>query len=104
MKTKKIHRVSEFNQLQLLKPYIEFNKHKKLVVEKNGGKDGKALYKLMNDVVYRKTKENLRNRIDIKLVNNEKDFYIKIYVKAKLYFTKILNNNLVALRKSKVRA
>ena len=96
MKTKKIHRVSEFNQLQLLKPYIEFNKHKKLVVEKNGGKDGKALYKLMNDVVYRKTKENLRNRIDIKLVNNEK-VYLKCTSKPSYMSRKTFNNNLVVI-------
>ena len=36
---------------------------------KNGKKDGKALYKLMNKAVYGKTMENLRNRIDVKLVS-----------------------------------
>ena len=51
--------------------------HKKSVeAEKNGDKDGKALYKLMNNTIYGKTKENLRNRINLKFVNNEKD-YIK---------------------------
>ena len=37
-------------------------------------KDEKALYKLMNNVVYRKTMENLRNRINVRLVNSEKDY------------------------------
>ena len=41
--------------------------------KKNDGKDGKALYRLMNDAIYGKTLENLRNRFDLKLVNIIKD-------------------------------
>ena len=41
--------------------------------EINEDKDGKVLYKLMNNSVYGKTKENLRNRIDVRLVSNRKD-------------------------------
>ena len=43
--------------------------HKKRIeAEKNGDKDGKVLYKL------KKTMENLRNAIDVRLVNNKKDY------------------------------
>ena len=66
MKLKKIHRVFEFNQSQWLKPYVEFNTQKRIEAEKNSDKDGKALYKLMNNAVHGKTMENLRNRIDVK--------------------------------------
>ena len=45
LKLKKIHRELEFNQSQWLKPYTEFNVQKRIEAEKNGGKDGKALYK-----------------------------------------------------------
>ena len=53
LKLKKIHRVLEVNQTQCLKPYFEFNTQKGIDAEKNGGKDGKALYKLMNNAVYK---------------------------------------------------
>ena len=74
LKLKKIHHVLEFHQSQWLKPYIEFNRQKRIEAEKNNDKDGKGLYKLMNNAIYRKTMENLRNRINVKLVNNEKDY------------------------------
>ena len=46
LKLKK-HCVLESNQLQWLKPYIEFNKEKRIEAEKNGDKDGKTLYELI---------------------------------------------------------
>ena len=42
--------------------------------KKNGEKDGKALHKLMNNVMYGKSMENLRNRIDQELKCNENDY------------------------------
>ena len=74
LKLKKIHCILEFNQSQWLKPYIEFNTQKKIEAEKNNDRDGKALYKLMNNAIYGKAIENLRNTIDVKLVNNKKDY------------------------------
>ena len=45
--------------------------------------------------------ENLKNRIDVKLVNNEKD-YLKCTSKPSYMSHKIFDNNLVAINKSKV--
>ena len=76
--------------------------HKKQIeAENNGDKDGKALYKLMNNDVYGKTMGNLRNRIDVKLVSNEKD-YLKWTSKLSYVSYKIFNNDLVAIRENKV--
>ena len=70
LKLKKIHRVLEFNQSQWLKQNVEFNTQKSR--KKDGGKDEKALYKLMDSAVFGKTMETVRNRIDVKLVSNKK--------------------------------
>ena len=53
LEANKLHPVLEFNQSQWLKSYVEF--HKKNRSRKNGDKDGKKLYKLMNNAVYGKT-------------------------------------------------
>ena len=74
LKLKKIHRILEFNQSIWLKLYIEFNTQKRIEAEKNSEKDGKALYTLINNAIYGKAIKNLRNRISVQLVNNEKDY------------------------------
>ena len=45
--------------------------------------------------------ENLRNSIDVKLVNNEKD-YLKCTSKPSYMAYKMFDNNLVQMRKSKL--
>ena len=55
----------------------------------------------MNNAVYGKTMENLRNRINVKLVSNKKD-YLKWTSKPSYMSHKIFNNDLVVIRKSKV--
>ena len=75
LKLKKIYHVLESNQSQWLKQYVEFNTQERIEAEKNGNKDGKALYKLMNiNAAYERTMENVRNRIDVKLLSNKKDY------------------------------
>ena len=55
----------------------------------------------MNNDVYGKTMENLRNRIDVKLVHNEKDF-LQFTSKPSYMLHKIFDENLVVIQKSKV--
>ena len=55
----------------------------------------------MNNAIYGKTMENLRNRINVKLVNNEKE-YLTCTSKLSYMSHKIFDNNLVAKRKSKL--
>ena len=96
---KKIHHILEFNQSQWLKPYFEFNTHKRIEAEKNNDKDGKVLCKLMSSALYGKAMENVRNRIIVKLVNNKKN-YLKCTSKPSYISHKIFDNNLVMIQKA----
>ena len=69
-----MHSVLEFNQSQRLNPFVKFNAQKKIEADKNGDKDRNVLYKLMNNAVYGKTTESIRNRIDVRFVSNKKEF------------------------------
>ena len=55
----------------------------------------------MNNAVYGKTMENLRNRIDVKLVS-DKNNYLKCASKSSYMSHKEFDNDLVAMRKNKV--
>ena len=74
---------------------------KRTEAEKNGDKVGKGLHKLMNNAIYGNTTENLRNRIDVNLVNNEKGS-LKCTSKLNYMSHKMFDNNLVTIRKSKL--
>ena len=77
--------------------WIQHKKNNKS--RKNNEKDGETLFKLMNHSTYGKTMENVRNRIEVKLVNNEKD-YLVCTPKPSHMSHKIFDNNLAAIRKT----
>ena len=97
MKLKKIHRVLEFNQSPWLKEYIDFNTMKRANAKNSFEKE---FFKLMNNSVFGKTMENLRKRVDVRLVTDEKKLF-KLTSKPTYVSSKIFNEDLVAVHKIK---
>ena len=68
---KKVHRILEFKQSDWMKPYIDFNTQKRKEATNEADKN---LFKLLINAVYGKTIENMRKRMKIRIITNEKDF------------------------------
>ena len=97
LKLTKIHRVLEFDQSPWLKQYIDYNTEKRKNAKNDFEKD---FFKLMNNSVFGKTMENLRKRVDVRLVTDEKKL-LKLTSKPTYVSSKIFNENLVAVHKIK---
>ena len=97
LKLTKIHRVLEFNQSPWLKKYIDFNTQKRSQAKNAFEKD---FFKLMNNSVFGKTMENLRKRVDVRLITDSKKL-LKMTSKPTFVCSKIFNENLVAVHKIK---
>ena len=93
LKLKKIHRAIQFQQADWLKPFIDLNTEKRKNASNEFEKD---FYKLMSNSIYGKGMEQVRNRIDIRLVSDPKKAE-KLISKPNFIDRTVYNENLIAI-------
>lgn len=95
----KIHRGIKFEESAWLKQYIDLNTSLRSQAKNEFEKD---FFKLMNNGVFGKTMENIRNRVDIRLVNRE-DIAKKLAAKPNYKHCNIFHENLIAIHMKKTK-
>ena len=99
LKLTKIHRGVTFDECAWLKPYIDLNTNLRAKATNDFEKD---FFKLMNNSVFGKTMENIRNRVDIRLVTRESQAK-RLTCKPNYQHHTIFSKNLAAVHMKKVK-
>ncbi len=97
LKLTKIHRGITFDESDFMKSYIKKNTRMRRETKSDSEKD---FFKLMNNSVYGKTMENVRNRVDIKLMTDAKNVN-KLYKKPNFKKDTHFDENLIAVHMEK---
>ena len=97
MRLTKVHRVLSFQQSSWLRKYIEFNTEKRNQAANDFEKD---FLKLLVNSVFGKTMENLRKRVNVKLVNDVKQLK-KLTASPSFDHFRFFTNELVAVNMKK---
>ena len=91
MKLVKVYRILEFKQSDWLKKFAEFNTKKR---QESTDEFNKAFFKLPINCAYGKSMENIRKRINVKLINDNKEYL-------KFISQKIFDKNFIAAHQIK---
>ena len=99
LKITKIHRGIKFEESAWLKQYIDLNTNLRAKANNEFEKD---FFKLMNNAVFGKTMENIRKRVDVRLVTSEEKAN-KLVSKPNYDRRTIFSKNLVAVHMKKTK-
>ena len=101
LRLKKVHRALRFEQSTWMEPYIRMNTDLRKQATSDFEKD---LYKLMNNSVFGKTMENMRRRVDVKLVrSHEEDKLRRLIASPAFARANIFDDDLAAIQVHKSR-
>ena len=99
LKLTKIHRGITFKESAWMKPYIDLNTNLRAKSKNEFEKD---FFKLMNNSVFGKTMENIRNRVDVRLVTRESKAK-NLICKPNYQNHTIFSENLVTVHMKKIK-
>ena len=99
LRVSKIHRIIEFEQSTWLEPYITFNAERRKMSK---SKCESNFFKLLPNSFFGKTCEDLRKRIDFKLVHKHEKF-LKEVAKSSFKGFRIFSDDLVGMEHVQVR-
>jgi len=101
IRLKKVHRIIEFDEERWMGPYIRMNTESR----KEAKSDFETNFcKLMNNSVFCKTMENLRNRVDVKIVRSWETNKIRRLMASPSYSRhEIFGNDLAGIHMHKTR-
>ena len=100
LKLIKVPQVIEFDKEAWLKEYINFNTELRKKATNDFEKD---FFKLMNNVVFSKTMENVRKHRDIKLVKTDKKRN-KLVSEPNFHTMKLIDDNLAIIEMKRLRS
>ena len=99
LKIMRIHRGIKFEESAWLKPYITLNTDLRTNAKNDFEKD---FFKLMNNSVFGKTMENIRKRVDIRLVNDRRKAE-KLTAKPNFKHLSIFDEDLVSIHMKRTK-
>ena len=102
LKITKINRGIKFEESAWLEKYINLNTRLRIEDKKSGNNFKVDFFKLMNNSVFGKTQENIRNRVDIRLLSSDKKAP-KLAAKPNYDHCGIFDENLIAIHMKKTK-
>ena len=100
LKITKINRGIKFEESAWLEEYINLNTKRRIEAKQSGNNFEVDFFKLMNNSVYGKTLENIKNRVAIRLISTDKVAQ-KVAAKPNYDCCTIYDENLIAIHMKK---